>query len=252
VYSPYTGDVGYSTLAYYSLYDSCKNQLSNLDMHETFGSETQKIANNYGSAHATSFNWYQSQIADQIATHGVGANPKVYSPQSQDVAIWTCSNSSAIHTTDEVDILQQTFYGGSNAAGTTTGLLIPVLNSQNALIATHNLGYYLEHGCAEDINPNSRPTSYFRAVPASVLANRSGLGQAQLFWDAATGVAGVQVYVGPPSPPSTSNLFSQTGPDGSGTTGQWVTNGMTFYLQNITNGAPGATLMTYSVGVTPP
>ena len=49
------------------------------------------------------------------------------------------------------------------------------------------------------------------------------------------GTSRVEVHVGAPDGP----LFGRTGPGGfSQATGQWVRNGTTFYLQNVSDGLP--------------
>jgi hypothetical protein len=46
-------------------------------------------------------------------------------------------------------------------------------------------------------------------------------------------------------------LFARTGPSGSATTGPWVTDGMTFYLQDASQGSPGRTIATASITLQP-
>jgi hypothetical protein len=58
-------------------------------------------------------------------------------------------------------------------------------------------------------------------------------GVTTLNWDA-SGVDTVQIRIGAPN----GQLFAEAGPSGTATTGLWVTNGMTFYLQDVTGGKP--------------
>jgi hypothetical protein len=44
----------------------------------------------------------------------------------------------------------------------------------------------------------------------------------------------VEIHIGSPSGP----LFAWSGNRGSATTGAWVSDGMTFYLQDVTGGKP--------------
>jgi hypothetical protein len=67
-------------------------------------------------------------------------------------------------------------------------------------------------------------------------------GQTMLSWNA-PGASVVEIRVGSP----TGSLFSYTGPQGSAPTGTWVTDGMTFYLQDVTKGEPGTTVGTATV-----
>ncbi len=76
----------------------------------------------------------------------------------------------------------------------------------------------------------------------------SGLGVTALTWNS-TGTTGVEVHIGSPNGP----LFSHsTAGAWTATTGKWVSNGMTFYLQDVSNGMPlvaANTLATVQVGV---
>jgi hypothetical protein len=90
----------------------------------------------------------------------------------------------------------------------------------------------------------------FAANPAHVFASdRSGLGITELIWSAPAGVA-TEIHVGSPSGP----LFTAGGNTGRATTQKWVTNGMQFYLQDVTGGKPLTsehTLAVARVEVTP-
>jgi hypothetical protein len=70
-------------------------------------------------------------------------------------------------------------------------------------------------------------------------------GQTTLYFDI-PGANTLQIRVGSPTGP----LFAQTGASGTALTGNWVSNGMTFYLQDVSNGIPGTTVATATVGVT--
>jgi GT2 family glycosyltransferase/glycosyltransferase involved in cell wall biosynthesis/aminoglycoside phosphotransferase (APT) family kinase protein len=65
------------------------------------------------------------------------------------------------------------------------------------------------------------------------IADFSGTAVTALAW-AATGVDILEVRVGAPDGP----LFARSGPIGSKTTGEWVRDGMTFYLQDASGGQP--------------
>src|SRR5438067_510601 len=65
----------------------------------------------------------------------------------------------------------------------------------------------------------------------------------------ATGTSVVEVHVNSP----TGALFSRSGASGTATTGQWVSDGVVFYLQDVSGGLPltsANTLATVTVGVT--
>jgi hypothetical protein len=65
--------------------------------------------------------------------------------------------------------------------------------------------------------------------------NGSYLGQTTLNWNA-PGASLVQLRIGSP----TGQLFAEAGPIASATTGDWVSDGMTFYLVNVSNGPASA------------
>ena len=72
------------------------------------------------------------------------------------------------------------------------------------------------------------------AAPNPVAAcDGSGLGVTTLSW-VSTGASIVEVRLGSPSGPP----FARTGPSGTATTGKWVTQGMTFFLQDVSDGRP--------------
>jgi hypothetical protein len=58
-------------------------------------------------------------------------------------------------------------------------------------------------------------------------------GVTTLSWNV-SGVETVEIHIGAPN----GVLFSGGGPSGTATTGLWTTNGMTFYLQDVTGGKP--------------
>ncbi len=68
--------------------------------------------------------------------------------------------------------------------------------------------------------------------PATHTAN--GDSMTTISWNAPSGVTSVMITIGSPN----GTLFADGGPTGSAPTGNWVSNGMTFYLQNVTGGLP--------------
>ena len=101
-------------------------------------------------------------------------------------------------------------------------------------------------GCSKSNDP-SRAT--ITATPASIQvvgANQSGI--TRLEWSS-KGADIVEVRVGAPDGP----LLSRSGASGSATTGEWVSDGMTFFLQDVSSGlplTPEHTLATVAVNVT--
>jgi hypothetical protein len=78
------------------------------------------------------------------------------------------------------------------------------------------------------------PSGSIRANPSPFTPNAQGLGQTAITWTS-TGTSRVEVHVNAPD----GNRLDDSGP-GTFTvnTGQWVRDGMTFYLQNVSNGLP--------------
>jgi hypothetical protein len=94
--------------------------------------------------------------------------------------------------------------------------------------------------------PNS-----FRATPNPVLVPVTGtsLGVTTLQWSAPTATS-VEVHVSAPN----GTLFAAGGSSGTAPTGQWVSDGTTFYLQDTSGGKPltaGNTLAVVLVNVQP-
>jgi len=81
---------------------------------------------------------------------------------------------------------------------------------------------------------SATPIGSIIADPNPFTPNAQGLGQTTLTWTSA-GTNEVEVHVNSPN----GNRIARTGAGTFSTnTGQWVRNGMTFYLQNVSNGLP--------------
>src|SRR5690349_1791562 len=80
-----------------------------------------------------------------------------------------------------------------------------------------------------------------------IVCDGTGLGITTLTWSSA-GTTLVEVHLKTPS----GTLVAQSGPNGTVTTGKWVTNGSAFYLQDVSGGLPltsANTLATVTVSV---
>jgi glucose/arabinose dehydrogenase len=97
---------------------------------------------------------------------------------------------------------------------------------------------------------STTPVGSIIAEPNPFPANAQGLGQTTLTWTSA-GTNSVEIHANAPN----GNRLAATGSGTfSLTTGQWVRNGMTFYLQNVSNGLPltsANTLGTVNVAASP-
>src|SRR5271157_4619180 len=81
----------------------------------------------------------------------------------------------------------------------------------------------------------------FTGSPDPFTTNADGIGQITLTWSA-PGVSTTEVHLSSPS----GQLFTRAAGSGSAATGEWVTNGMTFYLQDVSTSTPGSTLATFT------
>ncbi|MCW5971566.1 MAG: polysaccharide deacetylase family protein [Blastocatellales bacterium] len=80
-----------------------------------------------------------------------------------------------------------------------------------------------------------------------IISGQTRVGVTKLVWSCA-GAQEVEVRIGAPDGP----LFSRSGASGQATTGEWVTDGMTFHLQDVSGRRPllpEHTLATVTVGV---
>jgi 2-polyprenyl-3-methyl-5-hydroxy-6-metoxy-1,4-benzoquinol methylase len=79
-----------------------------------------------------------------------------------------------------------------------------------------------------------QPSGSITSNPNPFNSDSRGIGQTTLSW-MSYGTSKVEVHLGATDGP----LFARTGPGGfSQATGQWVRNGTTFYLQNVSDGLP--------------
>lgn len=79
-----------------------------------------------------------------------------------------------------------------------------------------------------------QPSGSIVADPNSFEPDSRGVGRTTLSW-MSYATSQVEIHVGAPD----GSLFARTGPGGfSQDTGQWIRNGTTFYLQNVSNGLP--------------
>ncbi|MFZ0593126.1 MAG: Ig-like domain repeat protein [Bryobacteraceae bacterium] len=74
----------------------------------------------------------------------------------------------------------------------------------------------------------------FQASPNPVIVEAgAGLGSATLYWSAPSATT-VEIHIGAPDGP----LFAQGGTQGSATASGWVSDGLMFYLQDVSGGKP--------------
>jgi glucose/arabinose dehydrogenase len=87
---------------------------------------------------------------------------------------------------------------------------------------------------AVTLHVTTAPTASITADPNPFVADSEGVGQTTLAWTS-YGTTAVEIHVNTPN----GNRFAGSGPGTfSALTGHWVRDGMTFYLQNTSNGLP--------------
>ena len=95
-----------------------------------------------------------------------------------------------------------------------------------------------------------QPASGYLLAAQNPIQNPAGqLGSATLNWSSSTATM-IEVHVGSPSGP----LFTRGANQGSATASGWVTDGTTFYLQDVSNGQPLTsqfTIATQTISFTP-
>jgi hypothetical protein len=136
---------------------------------------------------------------------------------------------------------------------------VPVSGSQTVtpgktrtytLVAQNSAG---TNSSTTTITVNGQPPSgqqILTATPNPVLLNSGNLGITTLNWSAPGSVQAVELHVNAPNGP----LLTGGAATGFTQTGQWVSDGMTFYLQDVTGGKPltvANTLDTLTVRVKP-
>lgn len=87
------------------------------------------------------------------------------------------------------------------------------------------------------------PSTFFIAEPNPVSLTIAGF-FTTLEWNAPTGST-VQIRVGAPD----GVLFAEGGSSGAATTGNWLANGLLFYLQDVTGGKPLTPANTLAVAI---
>ena len=146
---------------------------------------------------------------------------------------------------------------GSPTGPAMTGIEAPVGSVQTGDWVTDGMTFYLQDASDGNSLGAARTIGSVRISTSGASAIRQGSlsatpnpitsgGRATLRWEA-KGVVRVQIRVGSPTGPAMTGLEN---PSGSAATGAWVTNGMTFYLQDASDGSSlGSTRTLASVQV---
>jgi Bacterial Ig-like domain (group 3)/FG-GAP-like repeat/FG-GAP repeat len=131
------------------------------------------------------------------------------------------------------------------ASGPLVGSGGPAGSVPNVVVSTDGTAFYLQDATNGDTTSPSntlgmlvvhlqQPSAPFLiANPNPAQGLGLGVATTTLQWNAPAGST-VQIRVGNPA----GTLFAEGGSTGTATTGNWVTNGMLFYLQDVTGGKP--------------
>ena len=138
------------------------------------------------------------------------------------------------------DELHRSPQGGAygNGDGGTTALAHRYSSGQTthslAADAVNNTIYVPVTAVGVEVWSNGPLPLSFTANPNPIVVTGGAtVGATTLSWTA-PGVGVVEVHIGSPNGP----LFTQQGGNGSAQTGNWVSDGMTFYPQDVTGGKP--------------
>jgi hypothetical protein len=138
-------------------------------------------------------------------------------------SIWNLPRSLGVDTPQTVNGVTYDFVSWSDGGARIHTISTP-----------HVATTYVANFVAQSATNASGATGSISAKPNPFTPNSQGLGQTTITWTS-TGTTRVEVHVDAPN----GNMFAGTGPGTfSFTTGQWVQNGQTFYLQNVSNGLP--------------
>jgi glucose/arabinose dehydrogenase len=138
-------------------------------------------------------------------------------------SIWNLPRTLGVDTPQAVNGVTYDFVSWSDGGAQTHTIVTPTTATT-----------YTANFAARAAMSASGTTGSISAKPNPFTPNSQGLGQTTVTWTS-TGTTRVEVHVDAPN----GNMFAGTGPGTfSFTTGQWVQNGQTFYLQNVSNGLP--------------
>jgi hypothetical protein len=162
-----------------------------------------------------------------------GSTPSISASGLSNAIVWAAENSdpAVLHAYDATDLGRELYNsnqatGGRDHFGTGNKFITPTIADGKVFVGTTN-----SVGVFGLLNAQSDAAT-LSAMPNPVPILRTGdLGATTISWNA-PGAASVQVRLGSPD----GTLFASGGPTGSAPTGTWVTDGMTFYLQDLTSG----------------
>ncbi|HXR78614.1 MAG TPA: hypothetical protein VN737_21730 [Bryobacteraceae bacterium] len=165
-----------------------------------------------------------------------GATPSISANGASNAIVWAAENSdpAVLHAYDAADLGRELYNsnqapGGRDQFGPGNKFITPTIADGKVFVGTTNsVGVFgLLNG-----QGNTAGEPAFTATPNPIPVSRAGnLGATVLNWNAPSATS-VEVRIGSPD----GTLFAAGGTTGSVSTGAWVTDGMTFYLQDTSAG----------------
>ena len=163
---------------------------------------------------------------------------------------WTANNVSAIEIhigSPNGTLLTRGGANGSLATGQwiTQGLVFYLQNITNGLplTSTNTLATFTANLTTQGCTVAASGSLSLAPTPIQV-CDGTGLGAAMLSWNSSF-VTNAEIHIGSPNGP----LIASGGAAGSAATGKIVTEGMVFYLQNVSNGLPLTSANTLAMAV---
>jgi hypothetical protein len=179
-------------------------------------------------------------------TGSIAADPNPFIPNSQGLGqttlAWTSYGTTSVEVHADAPNGNRVAASGPGSFSARTGNWVQ--NGQRFYLQDVSNGLPLTSAntlatvTATALNPT--PRGAITARPNPFTPDAQGLGNTTLAWTS-YGTSNVEVHIGAPNGPA----FISSGPGSfSANTGHWVQNGMTFYLQNVSNGLPLTTANT--------
>jgi hypothetical protein len=163
-----------------------------------------------------------------------GTTPSISANGTTNAILWAVENAptAVLHAYDATNLSTELYNsnqaaGGRDQFGAGNKFMVPTIADGKVFVGTPNS--VAVFGLLQ-MPVTSDPQAALTVNPVSVPAGVT-VGVATMSWSAPS-ASTVEIHIGAPD----GMLFAQGGSTGAATTGDWVTNGMTFFLQDVSNG----------------